>query len=209
MNYQNYQNSRNAAWQILIDTGTCRLPVRITRICNHYGIGVYTYAHGRHLMQKLGLLHRAAETDGFAVRAEGKYLVFFDRTMPDARCRFTIAHELGHVFLGHIPGSEPTAINCEPGPTDDPREQAANVLAARVLAPACVLHAAGLETAEQIAEACDISITAARFRAARLKKLAGRDAEFKGRYGRGCYLLSPLERQVLDQFADYIDEIIN
>ena len=67
------------------------------------------------------------------MRAYNKYLIF-DKSMPAARCRFTIAHELGHIFLGHIPANGPTAINREPGPTDDPHEQAGNVLAARVLA---------------------------------------------------------------------------
>lgn len=64
-----------------------------------------------------------------------------------------------------------------------------------LLAPACVLHALGAVTPEQIAAACDISLAAARFRAGRMGVL-----ERRGKYG-----ASPMKRQVLHQFQPYID----
>ena len=63
-----------------------------------------------------------------------------------------------------------------------------------VLAPACVLHALGVTAAEDISRVCGISLQAAEFRAARLAVLEGR----------GKYLSHPLERQVFEQFRDFL-----
>lgn len=82
----------------------------------------------------------------------------------------------------------------EPDPGDNPIEQAANVFASRLLAPACVLWGCGVQSAEDIEQLCDISRAAAEFRWTRMQEL----------YRRQRFLTSPLERLVYDQFADYI-----
>ena len=82
----------------------------------------------------------------------------------------------------------------EPEPGDNPIEQAANVFASRLLAPACVLWGCGVQSAEDIERLCDISRAAADFRWSRMQEL----------YRRQRFLSSPLERLVYDQFADYI-----
>ena len=61
-----------------------------------------------------------------------------------------------------------------------------------------------LEEAKQIAALCSISLPAARFRAARMAELYERERAFLMTRGRSCFLLSPLERQVYEAFADYI-----
>ena len=94
--------------------------------------------------------------------------------------------------------------NREPADGDAAVEQAANVFASRLLAPACVLWGCGVHTPEQIAELCSISLPAARFRAARMAELYEREQDFLMTRGRSCFLLSPLERQVYEAFADYI-----
>lgn len=94
--------------------------------------------------------------------------------------------------------------NREPADGDAAVEQAANVFASRLLAPACVLWGCGVHTPEQIAALCSISLPAARFRAARMAELYERERAFLMTRGRSCFLLSPLERQVYEAFADYI-----
>ena len=116
------------------------------------------------------------------------------------RQRFTIAHELGHIMLHHSGKLK----NREPADGDATVEQAANVFASRLLAPACVLWGCGVHTPEQIAALCSISLPAARFRAARMAELYERERAFLMTRGRSCFLLSPLERQVYEAFADYI-----
>ena len=65
-----------------------------------------------------------------------------------------------------------------------------------LLAPACVLWGLDIHTAEEISALCHISRQAAEFRAERMELL----------YERGKFLTSPLEQQVYDQFAPFIQE---
>lgn len=76
-----------------------------------------------------------------------------------------------------------------------PEETQANQFAARILAPACVLHALKVRNAEEIARLCGISRQAAEFRLARLRVLEQR----------GKYFTSPLERQVYEQFIPFLE----
>lgn len=180
MNYRDYQNARDAAWRLLLDTQTKALPVQISGICRTLGIRVSLYD--------------APEdgNDGISLLLDDHPFIFVSNSTPRARQRFTAAHELGHILLGHVGQYE--LVNREPGPGDSPIEQAANVFASRLLAPACVLWGCGARTPEEIMRLCDISRQAAEFRAQRMKVL----------YRRNIFLASPLERQVYHQFADYI-----
>lgn len=90
------------------------------------------------------------------------------------RQRFTAAHELGHIMLGHV--GKYKLVNREPSPNDNPIEQAANVFASRLLAPACVLWGCNIHTADEIAVNCKISRQAAEYRAARMEILYKRNA---------------------------------
>lgn len=194
MNYDDYKRARDLSWRVLLDTDTRELPVKVSRICGAYGVTLRSYQAGAPLIRSLGLEAQCEASDGFTVRSGGRCYVFYNMEQPPGRVRFTIAHELGHVLLGHLGEGEHTVYNREPSPADAPEEHTANVFASRLLAPACVLHALGAVTPEQIAAACDISLAAARFRAGRMGVL-----EQRGKYG-----TSPLERQVLAQFRPYI-----
>lgn len=75
-------------------------------------------------------------------------------------------------------------------------EQEADVFAARLLAPACVLWGLDIHTAREISELCDISLTAAQVRAERMEIL----------YSRNKFLTSPLEKKVYSNFQSYIQQ---
>ncbi len=180
MNYKNYKNSRDMAWRILLDLGVCELPVKVSDVCRQLGIQV-----------------KVTDLDG--VSGEVRILRGVPWIMVAAgdspkRQRFTVAHELGHILLGHVGNYE--LINREPAPDDNPIEQEANVFAARLLAPACVLWGCHVRSAEDIAELCQISLPAARYRWKRMQVL----------YKRGKFLTSPLERKVFEKFLPYIEE---
>lgn len=179
MNYKDYQNARDAAWKLLIDTKAKALPIKVMRICHVLGIQVklYTPRDG---------------SDGMSFMLNGQPAIFVSRNVFPARQRFTTAHELGHILLGHVGRYQ--LVNREPDPVDNIIEQEANVFASRLLAPACVLWGCGARTPEEIMKLCDISRQAAEFRAARMKEL----------YQRNKFLTSPLERTVYEQFAEYI-----
>ena len=179
MNYKNYKISRDLAWNILINEEITELPVKIGPLCRNMGITL------RHFTP-------TDNNDGKSLILDGRAVILVSDQCSIARQRFTAAHEMGHILLGHV--GEYQLVNREPSSADNPIEQAANVFASRVLAPACVLWALGARTPEQIAELCEISYTAAKFRAERMMLL----------YERNKFLTSPLERQVYLQFERFI-----
>ena len=179
MDYKEYQYSRNAAWQLLINCCVTELPVKVSDICRMIGVPV-----------RVGPSPFGG--DGCCLMVGGRPVILVSEGAIPTRQRFTAAHELGHLMLGHVGRSG--LVNREPSPQDDPIEQAANVFASRLLAPACVLWGCGVESAEEIADLCDISEQAAALRWQRMREL----------YRRGKFLNHPLERQVYAQFREYI-----
>ena len=192
--YKNYRQARDAAWQLLIDCHISSLPVSVSGICRKLGYPLYSYRKAEKAIAEAGLSDQCQTSDGFTFVAGGKPYIFYSDVCSPARQRFTVAHELGHVVLSHVGEGTYTVRNREPSPSDEPIETQANQFAARILAPACVLHALGVTAAEEISRVCGISMQAAEFRAARLAVLEGR----------GKYLSHPLERRVFEQFRDYL-----
>lgn len=179
MNYRKYQRSRDLAWRILLNEGVKKLPVDIVGLCRQMGIRVQYYIP-------------KDQNDGYSTVFFGMARIFASQKCSPERQRFTIAHELGHILLGHV--GEHQLINREPSTKDNPIEQEANVFASRILAPACVLWALNARTPEEIAELCRISYQSAYYRAERMEIL----------YTRNKFLTSPLERKVYEKFADFI-----
>lgn len=93
--------------------------------------------------------------------------------------RYSIAHEIGHILMGK-----------------DISEYEAERFAIDILAPACVLWGLDLHTAKDISETCNISISAGQIRAKRMEIL----------YNRNKFLISSLERQVFEQFFEFIEQ---
>ena len=181
MDYKNYQVSRDLAWQILLNEGVTELPVKMGQLCRKMGISLRYFSP-------------VDDSDGYSTIINGRAVIFVsDRCIP-MRQRFTAAHELGHILLGHV--GQYQLVNREPSSADNPIEQAANVFASRLLAPACVLWALNARTPEEIAALCQISHQAATYRAERMALL----------YERNKFLSSPLEREVYRQFAPFIQD---
>lgn len=194
MNYKKYQNTRDAAWKTLIECGVSALPVRPSEICKHYKWVLADYIAGERSIELLGLAELKERTDGFCAVTENHVYIFFDSSLPVGRQRFTVAHEIGHLILGHVGNGMATVENREPTGAEREEEREANQFAARLLAPACVLHEIGASTPEEIQELCGISRQAAQFRAERMQELERRNR----------YYTSQLEQQVAKQFESYI-----
>ncbi|MDE6155471.1 MAG: ImmA/IrrE family metallo-endopeptidase [Eubacterium sp.] len=207
--YTSYKKARDAAWQLIIDMNINELPVKVSSIIRNLGIGLYTYQDNEDTIKKLGLDKITKTSDGFTLLMSNQYKVFYDSSKSNERIRFTLAHELGHIICKHEfqPTAESyiTTRNTEPSINDNPIETEANMFAARLLAPACVLHELKLFTAEEIAEHCCISQQAAEFRCQRLLLLEKRNKQFLFERDYGCYYISNLEKQVKEQFSNYIN----
>ena len=130
------------------------------------------------------------DESGRIVRINSDIVIVINNTEPKSRCRFSIAHELGHL------GDDVTQLNRARTEVKPELETQADMFAARLLAPACVLWGLDLHTAEEISETCNISLQAAGFRAERMQEL----------YRRNRFLTSPLERKLYDQFRDFIEQ---
>lgn len=181
MNYNKYKDARDAAWRILIDERIKELPVPIVKICRDLDISV-----------KVNTALRNKVNSGQSMIINDKAFVFVAPDCPNHRLRFTVAHELGHIVLGHV--GKYDLVNREPSPNDNPIEQEANVFASRILAPACVLWGLRVSSAKEISDLCDISLSAATSRFERYQLLLKRDR----------FLTSPLEQEVYDLFSDFI-----
>lgn len=184
--YSTYKQSRNAAWQALIDGGIVSLPTPLKSIVRLADARVVDNA-------KVNIL-RDNQMGCLAVIEGGRYIVL-DKTVSVQRQRYTLAHELGHILLGHTL-SDVTLSRDTVVIYTDPQEYQAERFAIDLLAPACVLWGLNLHTPEEIAEVCNISMQSATIRATRMEEL----------YKRGKFLVSPLERQVYTQFKDFIEE---
>ena len=184
MDYKTYKKSRDLAWEVLLNERVSELPVNVSALCRHMGIDVKLY-------------EPVDQNSGFTKVAFGRPVIFVSSSEPVRRQRFTAAHELGHILNGDLGKYE--LVNREPSPDDNPIEQAANVFASRLLAPACVLWGCGVQSAKEISELCDISMPAAEFRWERMKEL----------YQRDKFLTSPLEREVYNHFSAFIEKYRN
>lgn len=182
--YGAYKNVRDSAWQVLLDYDIRTIPVNIVKIAVSSNI----------------LLLKNTETDllkngeiGVSILDDNQWNIIYDDTLPKGRIRFTIAHELGHIFLGH-----PMELGYH-GRTIDTKkpetEKQADMFAIRLLVPACVVWGLGLHTPEEIQTTFDVSFSAAKARAARMEIL----------YERDRFLTSDLERKVYANFKEFID----
>lgn len=182
MVYGIYKNARNASWKCLIDFNISELPVKVTNIAKSMDITILKDSNAHELKDK---------ESGKTVLQNNKFYIIYKDTELSNRCRFTIAHELGHIFLGHLlintPEYKTFAIRND-------NESAANVFARDLLAPACVLHELHAITTNDIANLCNISMEAAGYRADRMRELENRNA----------WYLHPLEKQVYKQFEQFI-----
>lgn len=183
MIYGKYKGLRDAAWQTLLDFNITSLPVNVLLIAKTAKIRVLKNS-------QIGML--SDNQCGLSILDGKQWFIIYDDMMSVERKRFTVAHELGHIFLGHALKEGFHARQFEGRHPED--EQEANMYAIRLLAPACVLWGLNLHTAEEIAEVCVISHTSASWRAKRMEEL----------YRRNKFLTSPLERKVFRQFEEFI-----
>lgn len=184
INYGKYKNVRNAAWQVLIDYNINKLPVKVTNIVKQANIKLLNNSDCNFLK---------GNQLGVSIHLENEWYIIVDDTMKIERIRFTIAHELGHIFLGHesLLHRTPNSIFIE-----KPEEETeADMFAARLLAPSCVLWGLNLHAPEEIAKICNISYQAAVYRAKRMEIL----------YKRNMFLTSDLEKQVYSNFSEFIN----
>ena len=182
-NYGKYKDARNASWKVLLNHNIRTLPVSVTTICRNENITLAKNSNV-HLLNK----NEFAKT----MLINNNWYIVYDDNMTKERIRFSIAHELGHIYLGHPLSSgeykRTFSIN------KSSYETQADIFASRLLAPAVVLWALNIHKIKDIQKLCFISFSAAKVRAERMELL----------YKRNKFLTSSLEKQVYKQFENFI-----
>ena len=189
MNYQIYKNARDAAWNFLIDNKVKSLPVIFSGICKSNQIKLMRCHSSKYFEE---------DERGVAYFDKGGNLCILVNGDDDLCVqRYTIAHELGHIYLGHL--NSKNVCHRLSGTRNDPKkpnEYQAERFAMDILAPACVLWALDIHSTGDIARLCDISNYYASIRAQRMNSL----------YKRDKFLSSSLEKQVYELFQPFINE---
>lgn len=203
-------NSR--VWDVQICSNINHLPVDMLETCKKLDIKTYTYMSGYSLIETFRLQDHVKNNDGFSTMINGNYVIFYNSyTRPAGRLRFTLAHELGHIALGHLDEDSTacwngtTLWNNEENHSNSALEAAANTFASNFLAPACVLWALDIHRPQDIMNLCGLSKTASIVRAERMRELYIKESEWLMRCNKSCFLTEEKEKMVYHQFKPYIE----
>ncbi len=190
------------AYNALVHSSIDSLPVDINRIISQHNIRLIDYSTFCMIYGKSkDDLYRSAK-DGFSFydKGEGLYVCVINENIPyEPRRRFTLAHELGHILLGHLDSSNIP---------DEAIEQEADDFASELIAPSTVLHFCGVSSPREIATLCGLSDTAAKIKFEQLSALRKKD-ERNYRSGQGCVFLSTDEKiKCFNKFTGFISSYI-
>ena len=93
------------AREVMLRTELHSLPINPFYVCEKLNILVIPYSEMRTdgLFERIGL-DPTDNVDGFCYKDDSNHFVIFydDARTPKERINFTIAHELGHIVLGHL-----------------------------------------------------------------------------------------------------------
>ncbi len=185
--YNNYKQARDKAWEVLIKCNVKSLPINLADIVNHYGIYLIKYSDSDYISR-----HSSPTEDGYSRLVNNKPVIYYNDEKPLHRIRFTIAHELGHILLGHLSHGETCCRNTETD-TSDPMEQQANIFARDLLMPAVVINKL-TNNPKDISDLCKVSMQSAEIRWTRLLELRQRNK----------FCLHPLETKTYKNFELFI-----
>ena len=186
--YGIYALCRDAAWRCQLDFDVCRLPVKVLAIAKRAGIRVVKNTAVHEL--------RSGEC-GVSINDGYQWTIVYDDCMSLSESRIVVAHELGHIFLGHeyrYPVHRFAFTNRKHS-----FEREADMFAIRLLAPAFVLHELKVIDAVGIASLCGIPQAIAAERSRRMEILEGRSR----------YYSSPLEKRLHEKFMPWIEEMLS
>lgn len=177
-----YYNVRNNAWEFLIKNNVREYPLNLNKILkqnNWYLVNYQNYCNHR----KINIIQLISKyPDAFTIQdMNNNFLICFNEKNNKQRIRFSIAHEIGHIVLGHLYKNEKL-------------EKEANMFAARILMPMLLIKELKITISKELAKLCDVSIEAANFRLKRFNKIKERK----------MFYTKPREKKLLLQLKPFI-----
>jgi len=192
-NYEDYKGVRNKTWEVLIESGVGGLPVKVAQIAGVLGIGLMSIEKGREIVEFCKLPAEMTELGAFSVYTD-KWNILYNGNADRNTVRFLTAREIGHIVLRHEPKSLKvgcfTAYYFDGSGIKDGYAVEADVFAAGLLSPACVLWKYNIAEPDDIEKMCGLPREQALLRSGRMKKLIQR----------GSFLRHDLEKKVYEQF---------
>ena len=176
------------------------LPIYPDEIIQELKCSIKTYSyHAR----KLGctvqdICDACGSIDGYSIYDETtkKYkIIYNDEILSLQRIRFTLMHEVAHIYLNHFIDFEQTKL-CRGGLNEDDLDvldKEANHFASKVLAPEIVLLHAGWKHPKIIRQQCAISTEASKYKAQKIIEME-----------KTRNFITGLEVKILRQFNKYI-----
>lgn len=178
-----YKKIIETVYKTIIELEIKQLPISVDYITNELRIKQI-----RNCDLQKPLLSR--NQNGLAVLSKGKFYIIYNEKDNLQERRFTAAHEIGHILLGHL-FSTPTSQQ-----EKEIREQEADIFAAFLLAPVCVIQALKLQTPKEIQSVCNMPYQYAQwcseFAISDLSKFSAQK-------------INDLENKICKQFQSYID----
>lgn len=138
-----YKKIIETVYKLIAELEIKKLPVSVDYITNELWIKQI-----RNCDLQKPLLH--LNQNGLAVLSKSKFYIIYNEKDNLQERRFTVAHEIGHILLGHL-FSNPTSQQ-----EKEIREQEADIFATFLLAPVCVIQALQLQAPEEIQLVCNI-----------------------------------------------------
>lgn len=158
INGEDYDRVMLEALNVLMDYGITSFPIRLDVLANKLHIRLIPYSTLKNVIYES--LLKQDRLFGFCVeKKDTRYgwksydLYYNDVDNNCARCRFTIAHEIGHIVLGH----------CDKDEIDERDEALADYFAKCLLAPQCIIISEDLPCAEAIADRFGLSLQSSTF----------------------------------------------
>lgn len=184
------------SWNLILKNNLEELPVDIWQVCRNCGIIILTYEQYRATIFKSVhyIISKYHSAKAFCIFVSSHYFIIYNpdgQTEDDIRC--TLAHELGHIALGHI-GPELPFLSLHQATEKADAEWKATRFGNRILCPSIVLHFCSVSSEIEIERLCAVNSATARIRFARLASFR-RDNRFFERKE---------ERLVMNQFSHFI-----
>jgi Zn-dependent peptidase ImmA (M78 family) len=136
-------------------------PINVLKLCQDVGINVYA----TNFTEEDG-----EDVSGSIEIEDRKPVIYVNQEHPETRQRFTIAHELGHWFSGHLADTNDKIIDnatCRRSSYWDEKERQANKFAAELLMPSILLKKAitsGIKDVHDLALLFNVSVEAMSYR---------------------------------------------
>ena len=150
--------ARYKAVTTLLENAVNKLPISLTHIeniikKNGWSIIGYNLNSENHikLLKQYDVLSIAKRTKAFTYKHETEKIVFVRSGLSSNDKRMLLAHELGHIVLGHM--SDSSVLGYKPGGLiNEGHEDEANEFALEFLAPVCILCKNHISTPQLISE---------------------------------------------------------